>query len=99
MKLPGFSAEASLNRTIEGYVFRTSTAEMRRPGPGVIAAFKRQAIAGCGPCMELKWPNGTGTGACMQDCCDLSGNCKFQACTCGGSSVAFGGGNFALSRF
>jgi hypothetical protein len=89
MKLPGFSAEASLGRTTEVYAFSTSTAEMRSPGPSVIAAFRRQAISGCGPCTELKWPNGSGTGACVQDCCDLLGNCKIQACTCGGSGGGF----------
>ncbi len=99
MKLPGFSAEASLSRAMGDYRFHTALGESPSSGGRVIAAFRRQAIAGCGPCSELKWPNGTGTGACMQDCCDLSGNCKFQACTCGGSSVAFGGGNFPLSRF
>jgi hypothetical protein len=99
MKLPGFSAEASLNRAMGDYRFHTASGEMRSSGGGVIATFRRQAIAGCGPCMELKWPNGTGTGACMQDCCDLLGNCKIQACTCGGSGVAFSGGSFALNRF
>lgn len=97
MKLPGFSAEASLGRTTEVYAFGTSTTEMRSPVTGVIAAFRRQAIAGCGPCKELKWPNGTGTGACVQDCCDLSGNCKIEACTCGGSGSvtrSFGVGSF-----
>ena len=89
MKLPGFSAEALLNRSFEGHAFRTSTIDTPYSGPGVIAALKRQAIAGCGPCKELKWPNGTGTGACVQDCCDLLGNCKIQACTCGGSGSGF----------
>src|SRR2546426_11924197 len=89
MKLPGYNAEASLNRKLEPHALRTSTAETRSPGRGVIAALKTQAIAGCGPCKELKWPNGTGTGACVQDCCDLLGNCKIQPCPCGGSLSGF----------
>jgi len=34
----------------------------------------------------------TGTGACVQDCCDLLGHCKIKACPCGGS-----GGSIARS--
>jgi hypothetical protein len=100
MKMPGFSAEAALSRTTTGYRL-TSGATMRSGGGGVIASRKSMAVkAGCGACSELKWPNGTGTGACMQNCCDLLGNCKFQACPCGGGSgVAFGGGGVALRSF
>ena len=97
MRLPGFSAEAALGETTSGYRL-TSGARTRSAGGSVIASRKGIVKAGCGPCMELKWPNGAGTGACVQDCCDLLGNCKIQACTCGGSGVAFGGG-FALRRF
>jgi hypothetical protein len=100
MKLPGFTAEAALSRTTAGYRFNSSDG-MHSSG-GVIASRMAQAVAGCGACSELKWPNGTGTGACVQDCCDLSGNCKFQACPCGGggsghASVftrSFGGSSF-----
>ena len=103
MKLPGFSAEAALGETTSGYRL-TSGARRQSAGGSVIASRKSMPVkAGCGPCMELKWPNGSGTGACVQDCCDLLGNCKIQACTCGGAGggVAFGGslGGFALRRF
>lgn len=101
MKLPGFSAEAALNRMMTGYRLNFSGAAAA--GGGVMAAFKRQqTLGGCGPCSELKWPNGTGTGACMQNCCDLLGNCKFEACACGGggsssglATRSFSGGSFA----
>jgi|SRR5215813_1778876 len=82
MRLPGFSAEAALSRTTER--FRVSLDVGMDLTGGVIASRRAMAIAGCGSCTELKWPNGTGTGACVQDCCDALGNCKIQACTCGG---------------
>ena len=97
MKLPKFTAEAALERTMTGYR-NTAAGAMRSDGGGVIASRQSMVKAGCGACTELKWPNGTGTGACVQDCCDLSGNCKFQACPCGGSGSgvtrSFGGGSF-----
>jgi hypothetical protein len=97
MKLPQFTAEAALTRTMTGYR-NTAAGAMRSDGVGVIASLKGMMKAGCGACSELKWPNGTGTGACVQDCCDLSGNCKFQACPCGGSGTSvtrsFGAGSF-----
>jgi hypothetical protein len=98
MKMPGFSAEAALGRTVAGYRL-TPGAPMRSGGAGVMPTFRRQTIGGCGPCSELKWPNGTGTGACVQDCCDLLGNCKIQACTCGGGAAFSGGGGLALRTF
>lgn len=82
MKLPGFSAEASLGRTIEGYRFHPSVTQARSAGSGVIASLKEGTSSGCGPCMELKWPNGTGTGACVKYCCFGSGNCQMKECTC-----------------
>src|SRR4030095_6919001 len=98
MKLPGFSAEAALYQTIGAY--RESSGRDMRSGRSVIASLKSMAVrAGCGAGTELKWPNGTGTGACVQDCCDLLGNCKIQACTCGSSGVAFRGGGLALRQF
>ena len=43
----------------------------------------------CGSCTELKWPNGTGTGACVMDCCEQvpKGHgwetiCHFESCSC-----------------
>jgi hypothetical protein len=101
MNLPGFNAEASLKDAAGRYQSLAG-----ETGSGVFAAFRaRQTLGGCGACSELKWPNGTGTGACMRDCCDLLGNCKFEACTCGGgagggttstfATRAFSGGTFA----
>lgn len=83
MKLPGFNAEAALSRATAGFRFNSDDG-MHSTG-GVIASRMAQAVAGCGACTELKWPNGGGTGACVQDCCDLLGNCKIKACPCGGS--------------
>jgi len=101
MNLPGFNAEASLKDAAGHYFAQSPDGEI---GSGVFAAFRaKQTAGGCGACTELKWPNGTGTGACMRDCCDLLGNCKFEACSCGGGSSsvltrfggAFGGSSFA----
>jgi hypothetical protein len=100
MKLPGFTADASLKHATGEHRFQGLSSDFQPIGSGVMAAFRRQTIGGCGPCSELKWPNGTGTGACMQDCCDLLGNCKFQACTCGGgSSSAFATRSFSRGSF
>lgn len=103
MKLPGFTAETSLGTNRTAYSQSASIAEIRSFNGRVIASLQRVSTTGCGPCVELKWPNGTGTGACMQDCCDLSGHCEFKACPCGGSgsglfarSLTFGSG---LARF
>lgn len=100
MKLPGFNAEAALSPT-GGY--RSKSDDGMHFTGGVIPSRMAQAVAGCGACTELKWPNGTGTGACVQDCCDLSGNCKFQACSCGGSGSgftrAFGVGSLGVGSF
>lgn len=100
MKLPGFNADASLNRALGEYRIQGSGGELQPASSGVIAA--RQAVAGCGACTELKWPNGTGTGVCRQDCCDDRGNCSFQSCPCGGggarsifSTRSFTRGSFA----
>jgi hypothetical protein len=82
MKLPGFSAEASLSRAMGDYRFHTASGKLPSSGGGVIASFRQGMTAGCGPCMELKWPNGSGTGACVKYCCDASGNCEMKECTC-----------------
>ena len=87
MNLPGFTAETSLTT---GYRHRSGSRAETRSNGGVIASLQRVSTTGCGPCTELKWPNGTGTGACMQDCCDLLGNCELKACPCGGSGSGFG---------
>ena len=94
MNLPGFTAETSLSINRNNYRRRSTSSGERSINGGVIASLQRATTAGCGPCVELKWPNGTGTGACMQDCCDLSGRCEFKACACGGGA---GGGGIARS--
>ena len=103
MNLPGFTAEASLRTSATAIDFSSvARSEHQSFSDRVIPSFRRQAIGGCGACTELKWPNGTGTGACVQDCCDLLGKCTIQACTCGGggglSSIvrSFGLGSFVL---
>jgi hypothetical protein len=50
-------------------------------------------LGSCGPCTPLTWPNGTRTGACVQDCTDILGNHRIQACACGGGGIGgiFGG--------
>ena len=101
MNLPGFTAEASLKTSATAIAFSSAARSENESFSGLITpSLRRQAIGGCGACTELKWPNGTGTGACVQDCCDLLGNCKFQPCTCGaglGSVVrSFGVGSFVL---
>ena len=91
MNLPGFNAESALSRTNESYLLNSDPG---RNAGGVIASRQSKAVkAGCGSCTELKWPNGTGTGACVQDCCDLSGKCEIQACPCGG-----GGSGSSITR-
>jgi len=87
MKLPGFTAETSLGTNKTPYSQSASIADTRGR---VVASLQRVSTTGCGPCVELKWPNGTGTGACMQDCCDLLGHCEFKSCPCGGGSSSGG---------
>jgi hypothetical protein len=97
MNLPGFTAESALSRTNGGYRLNTDAG---MNASGVIATRQSLAVkAGCGACTELKWPNGTGTGACVQDCCDLSGNCKIQACPCGGGGSGAGFGSVFTRSF
>src|SRR5262245_27534639 len=100
MNLPGFTAEASLRASATALGFNSVARSGNESFSGrVIPSLRRQAISGCGACTELKWPNGGGTGACVQDCCDLLGNCTIQPCTCGGSGLgsiirSFGVGSF-----
>ncbi len=104
MKLPGFSAEASLRTNATAFPYHIPAA---RPGTesfnrNVIPSLQRVSTTGCGTCSELKWPNGTGTGACVQDCCDVLGNCQIKACPCGSGSGSvarsFGVGSFLARR-
>lgn len=97
MSVPGFTAEASLLDARNGRPYRTSHARggtRSRDGLVTPSLQQRAVGSGCGGCTELKWPNGTGTGACVQDCCDVLGNCKITACPCSGSGS---GGSFARS--
>jgi hypothetical protein len=58
-------------------------------GNGVTASI----IKSCGSCFELRWPNGTGTGSCVQDCCtsaprpvdgrmEWETECEIESCDC-----------------
>lgn len=76
MNIPGFTAEASLNRA--GYYLGTMTAGET----GVLASAFGEETKNCGPCMELKWPNGTGTGACVKYCFDGQGRSEMVDCAC-----------------
>ena len=102
MNLPGFTAEASLGTSATAVAFSSAARSGNESISGrVIPSLRTQMIGRCGACTELKWPNGTGTGACVQDCCDLSGKCTIQACTCGGGGLSsivrsFGIGSFVL---
>jgi hypothetical protein len=87
MNLPGFNAEASLGPTAGVYHPRLLAGISSRI-EGVIAS--RAISSGCGACTEVKWPNGRGTGACVQDCCDVLGNCQIKTCPCSDSGSTAG---------
>ena len=78
MNIPGFTAEAALNRQASAYYF----APMRAGEAGVVASFFGEETKNCGPCSELKWPNGTGTGACVKFCSDGQGGQVMVDCAC-----------------
>ena len=102
MKLPGFDAETSLKTNTTGYRYRTSAASVATQSinGGVFPSLQRVSTTGCGACTELRWPNGTGTGACVQDCCDLLGHCEIKACTCGsGSGFSSAARSFSAGSF
>ncbi|HYG78895.1 MAG TPA: hypothetical protein VD861_00825 [Pyrinomonadaceae bacterium] len=83
MNLPGFTAEAALGPGAGGQrQFRSAlTAEAQAFSARVIPSLKQGTTSGCGPCMELRWPDGTGTGACVKYCCNALG-CEMVSCTC-----------------
>jgi hypothetical protein len=90
--MPGFTADESLRRSTHLYAAhgnRSMEGSSRGISPSRI---RLPPDTGCGPCTELTWPNGRGTGACQQECCDVLGNCKLQACPCPGPLP--GGGFF-----
>jgi len=78
MNIPGFTAAASLKRTMSDYYFTLMTTGET----GVVASFFGEETKNCGPCMELKFPNGTGTGACVKFCFDGQGKSEMVDCTC-----------------
>jgi len=86
MNLPGFNAEASLGPTTGIYHPQL----LAGISSGVAAVIASRASSGCGACTELKWPNGGGTGACVQDCCDVLGNCQIKTCPCSGTGSTAG---------
>jgi hypothetical protein len=101
MNLPGFNAEASLGPTVRIYRRHTRAliTAVRPRRRGITASLA--VSSGCGPCTELKWPNGTGTGACVEDCCDVLGRCEIKSCPCSGSGAGFDWGKivkFGQSR-
>ncbi|HJU53547.1 MAG TPA: hypothetical protein VJ715_03210 [Pyrinomonadaceae bacterium] len=83
MNLPGFTAEAALGLNADAQrQYRSAlTGETHASNARVVPSFNQQQTSGCGPCMELKWPNGTGTGACVKYCCNALG-CEMVSCTC-----------------
>lgn len=82
MNLPGFTAELSLRAKAASYRPQAQPAANQTFGSGVVASFKGANTLNCGPCMELKFPNGKGTGVCYKYCCDSTGNCELKDCTC-----------------
>lgn len=88
MRLPGFNAEASIGRTAEMYHRHTPLLKpvVHPSRAEIIASLDNSTSGSCGSCAELKWPNGTGTGVCRQDCCDVLGRCELKSCACSGSS-------------
>ncbi|HEX3231657.1 MAG TPA: hypothetical protein VHQ95_21945 [Pyrinomonadaceae bacterium] len=90
MNLPGFSAEASLSRTINEYYFQPSAAG-QSAGGGVVASKDEMETFNCGPCLDVTVPGGIAR-TCMKYCCDaVSGlNCQFKICTCPPKRKGFG---------
>jgi hypothetical protein len=91
-RVPRFTADASIYLAVGRY--RTARADSSGTTTGaVIPALGKS----CGGCSELKWPNGTGTGACVRDCCsDIPSKdgwqqrCQFEACACPITSASLG---------
>jgi len=81
MNLPGFTAEASLGYAMGDY---SSSAVATLFGRGVVASADQMETFNCGPCSELRGPDGKGSGVCTKWCCDaVSGkNCQFKDCAC-----------------
>jgi hypothetical protein len=102
MTLPGFSAETSLGKNATTFRYHTTASRNVTQSFNGRVVPSLQVASGCGACTETKWPNGTGTGACVQDCCDVLGNCQIKACPCSGSGFGFGfgsGARFGVGSF
>jgi hypothetical protein len=91
MNLPGFTAEASI--TTNATTHFHSITSMPATEAIVVPSLRNTGGGSCGACTETKWPNGTGTGACVQDCTDVLGRHYFQSCSCGGSTGVGGIGS------
>ncbi len=60
MTLPGFSAETSLSTNATTFRRYTSASRnVTQSFNGRVVPSLRVSTSGCGPCTELKWPNGT----------------------------------------
>ena len=92
MNLPGFNAEASLGRAASSFRSAASTGEIPSVRSTVIPSLPNTGGGGtCGACTETRWPNGSGTGACVQDCTDVLGRHTFRSCSCPSSGGGLGG--------
>jgi hypothetical protein len=99
MNLPGFTAEKSLDRIISNH--RTKSVHGSLPAPGGVVPqlsgwIRVPGGPGCGACTPLTWPDGTPTGACAQECCDVLGRCSIEPCSCGGGGLFIGGWGRAI---
>src|SRR5262249_40922692 len=95
MRVPGFTAEASLHEIRSEFRPMHSYSHSLRTG-AVIPQLP--VSAGCGDCSPLKWPDGTKTGACARACCDALGRCRTETCAWGGSTGVFRGGGSTVFR-
>lgn len=79
-------------------VSRTTHIGAQRRVVGILPAarIRLPPTTGCGACTELTWPDGTGTGACVQECCDVLGSCQIRSCPCGSGTASSSGLNWAF---
>jgi hypothetical protein len=91
MTLPGFTAEASLQRSSSHQRTKSLHGSLTAPR-AVVPQLRVPVSPGCGECTPLRWPDGTPTGACARACCDVLGRCSTETCPCGSGGGLFGGG-------
>ena len=100
MSIPGFNAEQSLYMGVAS--FRESPLNMSAAGRNTVVA----QLKSCGSCTQLKWPNGTNTGACARACCTSRPSpgggppvvtCSTETCQCPITGIL--GGFGGLIRF